>query len=220
MYELCVDSSAGASVALLRDGQVLARQSNEDSRAHAESLAPMIKRCLVEADITTPSQVPWRYLCVGTGPAPFTGLRAGIVTVATLGQTWGVPVYGVGALEALARAALDTLPSDSEVMVVTDARRKEVYWGRYKACGADEVEELSAPQVASVSDLAGYLGGSDTLVCGPAARLVAAKFPVNLGSEADVDPAIFSRIVRAGLERGRAFAIEPQYLRTPDIHGK
>ncbi len=44
-------------------------------------------------------------VAVGTGPAPFTGLRAGLVTARALGFAVGVPVHGVGSLEVLAAQA-------------------------------------------------------------------------------------------------------------------
>ena len=52
-----------------------------------------------------------------------------MVTAAALGDALGVPVHGVCSLDAIAHGA--RLP----VVVVTDARRREVYWAAYDADG-------------------------------------------------------------------------------------
>lgn len=225
MYELCIDTSAGASVALLKDQEVVARKSMEDSRHHAESLVPMIKECLSEAGIADTLQVPWKGIYVGVGPAPFTGLRAGIVTAVTLAKAWGTEVYGVGALEALARSALDRISGgrtsgETEVLVVADARRKEVYWAKYRSLGANDVEEIAPPTVAKAATLADEVLAEGVFLCGPAAGEVEALFDVTAHSREQLDPAVFVRIVQAGQKRCRKFPTEPQYLRAPDIHNK
>ena len=63
---------------------------------------------------------------VGCGPGPFTGLRVGMATAAAYGQALGIAVHGVCSLDAI---GIDTA---GEVLVVTDARRREVYWARYR----------------------------------------------------------------------------------------
>ena len=40
---LAIDSSAAASVAVLRDGEELARWATDDTHAHAEVLAPAVQ---------------------------------------------------------------------------------------------------------------------------------------------------------------------------------
>jgi tRNA threonylcarbamoyl adenosine modification protein YeaZ len=64
---------------------------------------------------------------VGLGPGPFTGLRVGVVTAAALGDARRVPVVGVCSLDAV---------GSGERTVVTDARRREIYWARYDGSGA------------------------------------------------------------------------------------
>src|ERR1700677_1763910 len=60
------------------------------------------------------------------GPARFPGLRAGMATAAAYGHALGIPVRGVCSLDAIGvRTSGDTL-------VVIDARRREVYWGRHR----------------------------------------------------------------------------------------
>ena len=131
---LAIDSSAAASVAVLRDGEELARWATDDTHAHAEVLAPAVQTVLGEAGVTGTALDA---LAVGVGPGPFTGLRAGLATAAALGLAWDVPVHGVRSLDALAHAAgVDAFRHGIEEFVVaTDARRREVYWAHYAQVG-------------------------------------------------------------------------------------
>ena len=74
------------------------------------------------------------------GPGPFTGLRVGIVTALTLADARGLPVVGVCSLDAVGSGART---------VVTDARRKEVYWAAYAADG----RRTEGPGVVRPEDL-------------------------------------------------------------------
>ena len=49
---LAIDSSAAASVAVLRDGEELAHWATDDTHAHAEVLAPAVQTVLGEAGVT------------------------------------------------------------------------------------------------------------------------------------------------------------------------
>ena len=102
---------------------VLAERVTVDARAHAERLTPNALGALAEAALT---MADLDAVVVGCGPGPFTGLRAGMATAAAYGHALGIPVHGVCSLDAIGvRTTGDTL-------VVTDARRREVYWARYR----------------------------------------------------------------------------------------
>ena len=222
--QLCIDTSAGANVAIVENGQALARASESDTRRHAESLAPLIAQCAAAAGLPPNlADAPWDWVAVGTGPAPFTGLRAGLVTAQTLGLAWEVPVYGMSSLALVARSALDIIPPDSEVIAVTDARRREVYWARYRADGPDAVVALTGPAVSSPAEV--ELAGEDrreALVVGPGAPLVEAVLEAEVGSGASADSAVLARLVAAELAAGReeTLSTEPLYLRRPDVAGR
>ncbi|MDU0347621.1 tRNA (adenosine(37)-N6)-threonylcarbamoyltransferase complex dimerization subunit type 1 TsaB, partial [Actinomyces sp. MRS3W] len=85
---------------------VLARAQQDSPRRHAESLGPMLADALADPRVAT---APVDAVVAATGPAPFTGLRAGLVTARTVGRARAIPVYGVPSLDAVARAALDEL---------------------------------------------------------------------------------------------------------------
>lgn len=149
---LSIDTSAIASAALLDgEGQTLASFATEDTRSHAEVLAPGIAGLLAEAAVTG---ADLDAVVVGVGPGPFTGLRAGIATARTLAFVWDKPLHGVMSLEAIAfDAALDAwrLGID-EFVVATDARRKEVYWARYRSTGGT-ADLLDGPHVSDPAEV-------------------------------------------------------------------
>ncbi len=151
MLILCLDTSAIASAALVNDDGVLASFATEDTRTHSEVLAPAVRELLANAGV---EGTDLDGVVVGTGPGPFTGLRAGIATARTLAFVWNVPLYGLMSLEAVAFDALADARGRNlnEYVVATDARRKEVYWARY-AVGDDLPHLLEGPSVESPSGL-------------------------------------------------------------------
>lgn len=126
---LAIDTSTPAVLAaVLRchdDGRVesLAERVTVDAHAHVELLTPNVVAAVNDAGL---SMTDLDAVVVGCGPGPFTGLRVGMSTAAAYGHALGVPVHGVCSLDAIGG---DT---DGEVLVITDARRREVYWARYR----------------------------------------------------------------------------------------
>ncbi|WP_324649636.1 tRNA (adenosine(37)-N6)-threonylcarbamoyltransferase complex dimerization subunit type 1 TsaB [Georgenia sp. H159] len=224
MRTLCIDTSAGSAVALHDDdGGVLARARSADHRGHAERLAALITEVLETAGVGV---ADLDRVAAGTGPAPYTGLRVGLVTALALGRARGVPVHGVSSLDALARQVLDLHPA-ATVLVLGDARRKEVYSARYRALGDDDVQLLEGPRVGPASDVASDPVGAavdrgHVVVAGAGAVLYADTVPPTPGAPDEVDAAVLARIVRARLARAEAgeevsLSTEPLYLRRPDI---
>lgn len=142
MLLLAIDTSAIASAALIHDGEVLAGFATDDTRSHAEVLALGIEGLLAGRD--TPQAI-----AVGVGPGPFTGLRSGIATARVLADVWHIPLHGVMSLDALAWDAVAATQPDTDFIVATDARRKEVYWASYSAEGALR----AGPHVGPATDL-------------------------------------------------------------------
>ncbi|HEY3436614.1 MAG TPA: tRNA (adenosine(37)-N6)-threonylcarbamoyltransferase complex dimerization subunit type 1 TsaB [Actinotalea sp.] len=221
---LVLDTSAEITVALveatLPDVRVLAARHVAEHRRHAELLAPLVVEVLTEAgvDRTDLSEV-----VVGTGPAPFTGLRAGLVTARTLAFALGIPVHGVCSLDALAAQAFD-LELGEEVVVVTDARRREVYTARYRrsAHDAGDVERVWGPDVVRPADLAAALaaepaGRPAAAVVGPGAALFPEHLVAAPGGPVALDGAVLARLALVRSARGEALPTEPLYLRRPDV---
>lgn len=162
---------------------------------------------------------------VGTGPAPFTGLRAGLVSARVLASVAGAPAYGVSALDVIARQGLDRLPPDTRVYAIADARRRELYWGSYVAAGPDDVTREGRLEVGDVSALLGAMRTAPGLVVAGApipTHSADALAHVDLGPQVSLDPAVMSRIVATRLSRGEddRLRTDPLYLRRPDIQGQ
>jgi len=153
MLILAIDTSAVASAALVSDDAlegVVGSFSTEDTRTHAEVLAPGIEKLLAEADVTGADVDA---IVVGVGPGPFTGLRSGIATARTLAYVWGKPLYGLMSLDAVALEVAESTEAPPEFLVATDARRKEVYWARYTLQEGQLPRLVDGPHVGFASDL-------------------------------------------------------------------
>lgn len=206
MLLLALDTSTSAITVALHDGaRVRAEATTLDARAHGERLAPGIREVL-EAAGATPGELT--HVVCGLGPGPFTGLRVGIVTARVLALVTGAALHGVCSLDALAAAG-----PEGEVLVATDARRKEVYWARY-AVSPGSVRALSAPAVTKPAELAPQVRALPTVGRGPV--LYPGLFPAPVGV-LDVSAAALADLAVARLAAGEALADrEPLYLRRPD----
>jgi tRNA threonylcarbamoyl adenosine modification protein YeaZ len=126
---LAIDTATPAVTAgiVKLDGiEVLGERVTVDARAHAEQLTPNVLAALADAGLTVDDLGA---VVVGCGPGPFTGLRVGMATAAAYGHALGIPVHGVCSLDAI---GIESAATAAEVLVVTDARRREVYWARYR----------------------------------------------------------------------------------------
>ncbi|MFC9773216.1 MULTISPECIES: tRNA (adenosine(37)-N6)-threonylcarbamoyltransferase complex dimerization subunit type 1 TsaB [unclassified Pseudarthrobacter] len=153
MLILAIDTSAVASAALVSDNAlegVVANFSTEDTRSHAEVLAPGIAGMLADAGVAGEDIDA---VVVGVGPGPFTGLRSGIATARTLAFVWGKPLHGLMSLDAIALEVAESTAAAPEFLVVTDARRKEVYWARYSLAEGQLPVLEDGPHVGFAVDL-------------------------------------------------------------------
>ncbi len=152
MLVLAFDTATSAVTVALHDGKrALASQTAVGARRHGELLAALIGRVLAAggreaADLEA--------IAVGTGPGPYTGLRAGLVTARVLASALRVPAVGVCTLDVIARAAAPAADG-REFIVATDARRKEVYWARYAPSG----QRIGDPGVGPPDAIASASGG-------------------------------------------------------------
>ncbi|MFL6170706.1 MAG: tRNA (adenosine(37)-N6)-threonylcarbamoyltransferase complex dimerization subunit type 1 TsaB [Ornithinibacter sp.] len=212
MLILAIDTSTSAiGVAVLAAGADPVVGVEVDARAHTEKLAPLVRDTLAAAG-ATPAALTG--IAVGTGPGPFTGLRVGLVTALTLGHALGIAVHGVCSLDALAEQALAAASADvGEVLVATDARRKEVYWARY-ARGADGAVAVTAPAVDRPAELADTVRSLPTVGRGP--LLYPDLFPHGVGGPLDVDPGWLGQVALRRIAAGEPMPVDPLYLRRPD----
>jgi tRNA threonylcarbamoyl adenosine modification protein YeaZ len=193
---LAIDTSVGTSVAVVdRDRGILAQADEADTRRHAEVIGTLIERVLTESGVT-PRELSG--VVEGMGPGPFTGLRVGIAAARAFAFGIGKPVVPLISHDALALDLLEPL------LVVTDARRREVAWSSY-AVGDDLglPVRVAGPHLAFPGDLETEVDGYSTY-----RRVDAARIPAGaLGM-------LGERLFAAGRGFGPS---EPLYLRPPDV---
>ena len=128
---LAIDTSTAlTSVSITDASRVVIELEHLDARKHAEILAPMLSEALTHVERSSIDAI-----AVGVGPGPYTGLRVGIATATAVGAAWGLHVYGLCSLDAIAEARSATNAA-GEFGVASDARRKEIYWAWYDASGS------------------------------------------------------------------------------------
>lgn len=184
------------TVAVHDGSTILAGRTVVDARRHTELVAPSVVAVL---DAAGCDRRELSAIAAGVGPGPFTGLRVGLVTARMLGVALGIPVHGVCSLDVIAAEA--DIPGES--VVVTDARRNEVYLAEYI-----DHERTAGPVVDHPDSLATDL---------PAAGGGVAVYPAAFGNA--VPPEHPDAGVLAGLVTAQDVEIvppEPLYLRRPD----
>jgi tRNA threonylcarbamoyl adenosine modification protein YeaZ len=192
MVLLAIDTSAGTSVALVDPGtrEPLAVRETDDTRRHAEVIGPFLAEVFSAAG-RTPAEVS--AVVAGMGPGPFTGLRVGIAAARTFADARGVPCLPVVSHDAVA------VEHDGPLVVLTDARRREVYWSAYDADGV----RVAGPGLAKPADLDAVLGAHASWT-----RVTSATVPAwRLGA-----------LAADRLASASPFAEDaPLYLRDPDV---
>jgi tRNA threonylcarbamoyl adenosine modification protein YeaZ len=196
---LAIDTATPAVTAgIVRVGEtveVLAEVVTLDARAHAECLTPNVLAALTDCGLTMADLTG---VVVGCGPGPFTGLRVGMATAAAYGHALDVPVHGVCSLDAIGGL------TDGDVLVVTDARRREVYWARYRDGIRVDGPDVSAATDVPVGPAQAVAGSPEHATLFDLPR-VAATYPTSAGlvaAVADWD--------------GQPEPLVPMYLRRPD----
>lgn len=192
---LAIDTSTGTSVAVVdRDG-VRAVRTSADTRGHAEVVGSFIAEVLAEAGVTPPEL---EAVAVGMGPGPFTGLRVGIAAARTFALGIARPVLAVVSHDAVAFGESDP------VLVVTDARRRELAYSAYAGSGdAGLPQRVEGPALAPAAEIADAVTGYDGY------RRIDASV---------VDAGRLGRLALARLDAGVADSPqEPVYLRAPDV---
>jgi len=214
---LAIDTSSAAVTAALvevTDDEVRPRSTHTtvDARGHGEYLAPMISACLAD---TGHQPKDLHAIVAGLGPGPFTGLRVGLVTAAVLGETLGIPTYGVSSLDGIAGALTSTRTgtleddADGPVLVATDARRKEVYWAVYHRGARLLGPEVSRPQHVPTDGLVAMAGNG--------AKLYEDELGLPLLDGDYPDPTALVRVAADRMRsRTTSDVLTPLYLRRPD----
>jgi tRNA threonylcarbamoyl adenosine modification protein YeaZ len=203
VFVLAIDTSSPAVTAAVvnADGEVVASRSQLAARGHGELLAPSVAECLAEARVAA---ADIGAVVAGTGPGPYTGLRVGLVTAAAFAHALGIPTYGVCSLDAIGAAC----PADGELLVVTDARRREVYWARYRHGVRQDGPHVEHPADVPLDSVTAVAGAAAELYEWPGLDLRPPRYPAA------------ELLVRLAADRVVSGAdsepLAPLYLRRPD----
>jgi tRNA threonylcarbamoyl adenosine modification protein YeaZ len=195
MKILGIDSSAGLSVALHDGISTVVSITRNDHGVQGELAADFISDALAQAgwEVNELTDV-----VVGVGPGPYTGLRVGIVTASVFAHALKLPIHAFCSLDAVGHA------QKKDCIVITDARRKELYWARYESG-----RRVTEPQVAKPAELMAAHSGENFV--GPAANL----YPdVISGEHSELHAADLADLFARGL--AQEVELAPMYLRKPD----
>lgn len=194
MKILALDTSVGVSIAILDGPVVLSEFTDTQHGIQGEQTAAKISDLLIESGLSISDLT---HVVVGVGPGPYTGLRVGIATAQAIAFARNIPVVGICSLDAVAN------DFGKPCLVVTDARRKELYWAHY------EEKSSSEPNVDLPEKLVEKFPNA-TFV-GPAAKL----YPNHIdGNEIPLRAAALGVLFASG--SATELPISPLYLRKPD----
>ncbi len=167
MQILAFDTAAlTASVAVWRDGRILAELSSTNRLNHSVRILPMIDEALSLAE-TSLSEIDG--FAISAGPGSFTGVRIGISTLK--GLTFGTRKLcaPVSTLEAL---AFNEIGFDGVICAVMDAKRGEFYNALFE-CKNGMLLRLTPDRAISSEELLRELTQlkREVVVCGDGAEL-------------------------------------------------
>ena len=184
--------------------RVLAERVVVDARAHGERLTPSIRDCLRQVGVGVGELAA---VLAGVGPGPFTGLRVGLMTAAAIADAAGLPSYPVCSVDAIAAGHAEV----AELLVAGDARRREIYWARYR-----HGRRVTGPAVARPAELADELAGVQAMT-GAGAELYAEVLRLPLLDGRYPTVAGLAAVGADGLLAGAPCQpLNPLYLRRPD----
>ena len=206
MLTLVLDTALNAcSVAVARDGFILAHASEPMQRGHQERLAPMVEAVMLRSGVAFDAL---ERVGVTVGPGSFTGLRLGLAFAKGLSLALDIPCIGVNSLEALAAGR------PGFVAAAIAAKGEQVYLQAFL-----DGAPLSAPDVLDTAIAAARIAelwpGAEATLVGSGARQICGGLP-----SAGIDDAQAADICAvARLVEGRpslAGRPRPLYLRAPD----
>jgi len=160
---LVIDTATSRTiVGVVNNGVVVFEEFHEGATDHGTAISRLVAQALKSTKLVD-------QVVIGMGPGPFTGLRVGITFAQSFALARSIPWIGVCSLDAI---RIDSTTKDSQIVssqdsnqqtktetinfddyiVAVDARRKQMYWARYK----NGVRVLG-PSVDKPEDIATYV---------------------------------------------------------------
>lgn len=215
--ELSLDTASDmASIALSREGELLAELTWRCGRDHSRQLLPAIDGLLARQSA---SKDDLTAIFVSTGPGSYAGVRAGVSTAKGLAFALEQPLVGVGRLEIEAYAFAAT---GGPIVAVHRAGRSELAWATYIA--DPDWRELTHPRLSPAEALIDELPAG-ALVTGEVADELASELAERghrlvRGAATVRRAALLAELGWRRLQAGRADdpkTLTPLYLREPAI---
>jgi tRNA threonylcarbamoyl adenosine modification protein YeaZ len=140
---LVIDTATSRTiVGVVNNGVVVFGEFHEGATDHGTAISRLVAQALKSTKLVD-------QVVIGMGPGPFTGLRVGITFAQSFALARSIPWIGVCSLDAI---RIDSTTKDSQIVssqesnqqtkteainfddyiVAVDARRKQMYWARYK----------------------------------------------------------------------------------------
>jgi tRNA threonylcarbamoyladenosine biosynthesis protein TsaB len=221
MY-IAIDTSTDiASLAIVRDKEILAELSWHCRQNHSVQLLPNLEHLLKQTGLDMKSA---EGIIVARGPGTYNGLRVGVGTAKGLAFSLNIPIVGVSTLEVVAYQHAETgLP----VCPVFSAGREEIGTATYRKNRNGHWRQLAAEHLTTVEPLCTGIKVK-TLFCGEYMPVIAGKLKELLQEKAVfVSPAgDFRRagyLAELGIKRIKegdvddVASLQPFYFRSPPI---
>ena len=130
MIVLAIDTcDSQGSVAVLRDGELLAVAAHESTEDYSIWLLPAVSQVLAGAGL---GMADIDAYSVAAGPGSFTGVRVGLTTVKAWSEVYGKSIAAVSRMEAVAAQATSEAPI---VAAFADAQRGQVFGAVFRRMG-------------------------------------------------------------------------------------
>ncbi|HEU4748958.1 MAG TPA: tRNA (adenosine(37)-N6)-threonylcarbamoyltransferase complex dimerization subunit type 1 TsaB [Gemmatimonadaceae bacterium] len=198
------------SVALLRDGEVIAEKTlpgdegGAPATGRGERLVPAVAECIAAAAVN--GRDVTRIIC-GAGPGRFTSLRIAGSAAKGLATGFGAKLYGVSSLLLTVAGARPKL-EPGEYLSVLDAMRGDWFVARVTISADGGVSENGAARMVSSAEL-------DTIArTDPRLRLIGPGQPIDAHPHARGVALLLSRIIAGGPVDLASW--EPDYGRLPE----
>jgi tRNA threonylcarbamoyladenosine biosynthesis protein TsaB len=206
---LALDASGAAcSVAVMRDGDLLATRQQPMDRGHAEALMPLVMEAMGEAGIAFTDLAE---IAVGVGPGSFTGIRIALAAARGMALATGRPVVGIDSFSAVAAQLARADLAGRSLLVAIESKRAELF-GQYFDSG---LRPIGGPLVLQPDALLRHRPAGPLLIAGDGAARLPLRADIALARDGlRPDARAIARLAQTGQH---VLPARPLYLRAADV---
>ena len=214
--ELAIDTSTRyASIALSRQGEVIAELTWRSERNHSVELVPSIQLLLKREGVGVGDLTA---ICVASGPGGFSALRVGMSAAKAMAMSLDIPLIAVNSLDIEAQPYIGF---GVPVCALIGAGRRRLYIGDFSDAAQPTYDVIEHSELASSAP-------PGALFCGEAAAPSADIIRGTFGDDAKIAAAppptrraaVLASLGYAMLQERRAadaLTLEPLYLRSSQV---